>query len=264
MNIFLYEIKSLYKSTLIWICSLIGLSALFLSVYPSMTEDAAGLREIIGGYPEAVRAMLGINLDYITSILGFYSMIFSFVILAGAVQAMNLGLAMLTRESRERTADFLLVKPVSRFTIVTSKLCASLTLIIATNIAFSAISAWIANRVKIEAFDGKLFFMINLTLLFVQLIFLALGMVISLFFKKLKAVLPVSLSIVIGIYMIGVLFATDKEDVIRFLSPFRYFDITYIIENASYEGIYLITGAVIMAVSIISGYLIYIRKDIHA
>jgi ABC-2 type transport system permease protein len=229
-----------------------------------MTEDAAGLREIISGYPEAVRAMLGINLDYITSMLGFYSMIFSFIILAGAIQAMNLGLAMLTREVRERTADFLLVKPVSRFQIITSKLCASLTMILITNIAFSAISAWIANRVKIAAFDSKLFFMINLTLLFVQLIFLALGMVISLFFKKLKAVLPVSLSIVIGIYMIGALFATDKEDVIRFLSPFRYFDITYIIDNASYEGVYLIIGALIMAVSIISGYLIYIRKDIHA
>lgn len=264
MNIYRYELKSLWKSTLIWICCLLGLAALFLSIYPSMAEDAEGFRKIISNYPESVRAMLGINLDYITSILGFYSMIFSFIVLAGAIQAMNLGLSMLTKETRERTSDFLLVKPITRSTIVTAKLCAALTLILVTNIAFCSVSALIANSVKIDDFDGKRFLLINLTLFFLQLIFLAFGMMISVFFGKLKAVLPVSLGLVIGIYLVGALFTVDKEDAVRFLSPFRYFDITYIIDHATYEGIFVVTGAAIVVVSIITGYLVYIRKDIHA
>jgi ABC-2 type transport system permease protein len=107
--------------------------------------------------------------------------------------------------------------------------------------------------------------MINLTLFFIQLIFLALGVVISVFFHKLKSVLPISLGIVIGLYMIGALLATGtNEDAARFLSPFRYFDITYIINNASYESLYMIIGAVIIVATVVASYIIYIKKDIHA
>jgi ABC-2 type transport system permease protein len=265
MNIFLYELKSLRKSAIIWICSLIALAALYLSIYPSMAKDAVDFKNLISNYPPAVRAMLGINLDYITSILGFYSMIFSFIALCGAIQAMNLGVSILSKETRERTADFLLVKPVSRSVIVSSKLLAAFTTLLITNIVFCAASSVIANSVKTADFSGKLFFMINLTLFFIQLMFLGLGVVISVFFKKLKSVLPISLGVVFGLYMIGALLATGKnDDIARFISPFKYFDIPYIIKNANYETTYLITGAAIVIITIVESYMIYIKKDIHA
>jgi ABC-2 type transport system permease protein len=265
MNMFLYELKSLRKSTIIWICALIALAALYLSIYPSMAKDAVDFKELLSNYPPAVRAMLGINLDYITSILGFYSMIFSFIALGGAVQAMNLGVSILSKETRERTADFLLVKPVSRSAIVNAKLLAAFTGIFATNLVFCVVSSIIANGVKTADFSGKLFFMINLTLLFIQLIFLAIGMVVSVFFNRIKSVLPISLGVVIGLYMFGALIAMGKnDDVARFISPFKYFDTTYIIKNASYEAPFLITGGVIVVAAVVASYIIYNKKDIHA
>lgn len=230
-----------------------------------MASDAEEFKKLLGGYPAPVRAMLGINLDYITSILGFYSMIFSFITLCGAIQAMNLGVSILSKESRERTADFLLVKPVSRSAVVSAKLLAALTAILATDVIFYAAVSALAAIVKTSDYNGKLFFMINLTLLFIQLIFLAVGVVISVFFKKLKSVLPISLGVVFGLYMIGALIATGQnDDAARYISPFKYFDITYIIKNASYEASYLITGAVIVVAAVAASYIIYNRKDIHA
>lgn len=265
MNMYLHELKSLLKSTIIWTCILIALAALYLSIYPSMAQDAEDFKKLLGSYPPAVRAMLGINLDYITSVLGFYSMIFSFITLCGAIQAMNLGVSIISKESRERTADFLLVKPVSRSAIVSSKLLAAVTTIFATNVVFYAASSIIANIVKTAGFNEKLFFMINLTLLFIQLIFLAVGLAISVFFKKLKAVLPISLGVVFGFYMIGALIATGKNnDTVRFISPFKYFDTAYIIKNASFEAPYLIAGAVIIVAAVAVSYIIYNKKDIHA
>lgn len=265
MNMYLHELKSLRKSTIIWTCVLIALAALFLSVYPSMANDAVDFKKLLSGYPAAVRAMLGINLDYITSILGFYSMIFSFITLCGAIQAMILGISILSKESRERTADFLLVKPVSRSAIISAKLLAAFTTIAATDIVFFTVSTLLANSVKTDDFSVKLFFLVNLTLFFIQLIFLALGVVISVFFKKLKSVLPISLGVVFGLYMIGALLATgDTEDAARFISPFKYFDITYIIQNAGYEASYLIIGGIIVIVAIVVTYIIYMKKDIHA
>jgi ABC-2 type transport system permease protein len=101
-------------------------------------------------------------------------------------------------------------------------------------------------------------------LLFIQLIFFAIGVVVSVLFNKIKSVLPVSLGIVFGFYFIGALIATGKNDGSRFISPFKYFDNSYIMKNSSYEAPYLIAGAVIVIVAIAASYFIYGRKDIHA
>lgn len=264
MNIYLHELKALRKSVIIWTCALIALSAMFFSIYPSMTRDAADFKKILSSYPAPVRAMFGINIDYITSILGFYSMIFSFIVLCGAIQAMNMGVSILSKEARERTADFLLVKPISRSVIVTAKLLAALTMLIITNLFFYGASLSIVSVVKTADYSVKLFSMINLTLFFVQLIFLAIGIAISVFFNKLKAVLPISLGVVFGSYIIGALVSTGNNDAARFISPFRYFDITYIIKNANYETSYLIAAAIIVIVAIVISYIVYTKKDIHA
>lgn len=264
MNMYLHELKSMRKSTLYWTCSLIALAAIYFSVYPGIASDAADFQKLLGNYPAPIRAALGISLDNITTILGFYSMVFSFIILCGAIQGMNLGIFILSREARERTTDFLLVKPVSRTSIVSAKLLSALTIILITNVIYTASAFLFAEMVKTADFSSKLFLMINLTLLFIQLIFLSLGMVTSVFFKRLKSYLPLSLGVTVGLYIAGALIATGKNDAERLVSPFKYFEITYIIKNASYESKYLIAGAVIVIVSIAVSYFIYSKKDMHS
>lgn len=265
MNIYLYELRSLRKSTIIWTCSLLALALLYLAIYPSIYNDAEDFKNLLSNYPANVRELLGINLDTITSILGFYSMIFSFILLFGTIQAMNLGVSILSKESRERTADFLLVKPISRISIISAKLLAALTSLIITNIIFIGGCFIFANIFKTEDYSAKIFFFINLSMFFEQLIFLGIGLLISVFFNKIKSVLPISLGFVFGFYMIGALLAVgENEETLRFISPFKYFDIIYIINHAAYETPYLILSGIIVIVSIAVSYVIYNKKDIHA
>lgn len=264
MNMYLHELRSLRKSTVIWTVAMIALAALYFSLYPGIAKDAADFQKMLGAYPAPVRAALGISLDNIATILGFYAMVFSFITLCGAIQAMNLGVSILSKEARERTADFLLVKPVSRPMIVSAKLLAALTMLVVTDVVYIAAAFLFANMVKTAAYNITVFLMINLTLFFIQLIFLALGVVISVFFNKLKSVLPISLGVVFGLYTIGAIIANGKNGAERFISPFKYFDINYIIKHASYETPYLITGTVIVILTIAITYIIYSKKDIHA
>jgi ABC-2 type transport system permease protein len=265
MNIYLNELKALRKSAIIWTCSMTALSFLYLSIYPSIAADATDFKQLLSNYPESIRAMLGINLDYIASLIGFYSMIFSFIILCGTIQSTILGVSILSKEVRERTADFLLVKPVSRTAIVSAKLLAALTIILLTDAIFYSVSVLLANAVKTIDYSNQLFFLINLTLLFIQLIFLAAGMLISLFFNKLKSVLPISLGLVFGFYILGAILTTGKdEEKLRVLSPFQYYKIPYIIEHAAYEIPYLILGGAIIVCCITASFMIYKHKDIHA
>lgn len=265
MNIYLQEFKSLRKSAIIWSCSMSALAVLFLSLYPSVASDAIDYKEILSNYPATIREMLGINLEFVSTLIGLYALSFTFVLLCAAIQAMNLGVSILSREARERTADFLLVKPVSRTQIVFAKLAAAISILVFTEIIYYIIAFVAANIFKTENFNNKIFFLVNFTMFFLQLIFLAIGMFVSVFFKKIKNVLPLSLGFVFGFYLIGSLLATgsDKEAK-RFLSPFQYFDLTYIMKHSAYEWSYLLTGAMIVIVCITAGFIIYNKKDIHA
>ena len=264
MNMYLHELKSLRKSTIIWLCAMVAIALLYLSMYSGIANDAKAFKDLMSGYPPQVQAMLGVSIDSITSLLGFYSMVATFVVLLGAIQAMNFGVSILSKETRERTADFLLVKPVSRTAIVNAKVLAALTMFLATDLIYYAFASFQISIFKQSDYNLKVFFLINLSLLFIQLIFFSLGVVISVFFNKIKSVLPISLGVVFGLYLIGALLATGKDDGSRFISPFKYFDYTYIIKNAGYEAPYLITGSIIVIIAIAATYFIYCRKDIHA
>ncbi|WP_342561005.1 ABC transporter permease subunit [Paenibacillus sp. FSL R7-0345] len=265
MNMYRYELKALRKSGAGWTCAMIALAALFLIIYPGMVSDAADFTKLLEGYPASVRAMLGINLDYLTSVPGFYSMVFVYIALCGAIQAMHLGASILSKESRERTADFLLVKPVSRSSIVSAKLLAACTIILATELVFFVVAALIASAVASADFNLHLFFMLNLPLLFLQLMFLALGLATSVFFSRLKNVLPLTLGVVFGLYLAGVLLAAGSEgDAARYLSLFQYFDSIYIIEHKAFELQYVMAGALMVAAAVSVSYRVYIKKDIHA
>lgn len=264
MNIYLQELKSLRKSAITWTIALVALAAMYFSIFPGVLQDAEGVRQLFAGYPESVRAILGVSLDSIATLLGFYSMVFTFITVSAAIQAMIYGVTILSRETRERTADFLLVKPVSRSTIVTAKLLAALTAILATNLVYNLAALLLANSIKTAEYSPRLFLMINATMLFIQLIFLAIGMLCSVTIRKLKSVLPVSLGTVFGLFIVGALLATSADSAERFISPFKYFDTNYIIQHSGYEVTYLLVGAAIFVLGIAASYLIYIRKDVHA
>ena len=264
MNIFFHELKAYRKSTIIWTFSLIMVALLFLSMFPSFAKDADEFKKLLAGYPLAMRKAIGLNLENIFTILGFYSYALTFTTLCAAIQAMNLGTAIVSKEAREKTADFLLTKPVTRTQILTSKLLAAFTSLLITNVVYLVAANIIASQVKTADYSVKKFVMLSLTMFFIQLIFLAIGILFSVIIPKIKSVLTVSLATVFAFYFLGVISETSGDDVKRYFSPFKYFDNTYIIKHSNYEGSFLIAGAVIVAAAITASYFIYLKRDIHA
>ena len=261
---FLHELKAYRKSTIIWTCSLVVVTVLFLLMYPNFSKNEVAVRKLLEGYPEAVRKAAGISIDSFFSILGFYSYIFIYIVLCGAIQAMNLGVSIVSKEARQKTADFLLTKPVTREQIITSKILAALTLLVITNIVYLIVATFMISVIKIEPFDMKIFIMISITLFFVQLIFMSLGIIISVAFPKIKSVIAVSLGTVFGFFIINMFDSVIGDKVLRYITPFKYFDAAYIIKHGTYEMSYVIVEIVVIIVAITVSYLIYAKKDVHA
>ncbi|TMU87556.1 ABC transporter permease [Bacillus sp. BHET2] len=261
MNIFLYELKAYRKSTLIWTGALVALVILFMSMFPSISKEIDEFKKLLEGFPEGVRKALGIQVESIGSLNGFYSYVFLYITLCGAIQAMNLGVSISSKEIREKTADFLLTKPVTRTKILGSKLLAALTSLSFTNIVYIFFAIMIANLVKVEAFSLYVFLLISLTLLFTQLMMFAIGIFIAVIFPKLKSVITVSLGVVFAFFLIGMVAATEEAS--RYFTPFKYFDYTYIMKQERYEWSFLFVGLILFTISLAVSFIIYNKKDIH-
>jgi len=263
MNIFLHELKECRKSIIIWAFSMTLLSVMYIFIFKGLGSDIESFKAFLNNMPDVMKKVFNIYIDSISTLEGFYSFVFSFVVLCGAIQAMNLGTAIVSKEVRDRTADFLMTKPVSRIYIMTSKLMAVFSALVITNIIYQMLTILAAVAI-VNAFNLKTFFMISLTMFFVQLIFMALGILVSVIAGKIKSVISVSLSTVFGFYIFGSLGSFLGEEIVRYLSPFRYFDTGYIIEHNAYETSFVAVSIVIIIAAIVGSYLVYIKKDVHA
>lgn len=263
MNIFLHELQAYRKSTIIWTCSLAALIILYLAIFPAFSNDIAETKKLLEGFPEGLRKAMGLSLENFFTLLGFYSYVFIYITLCGSIQAMNLGTSIISKEVRTKTADFLLTKPVSRNRIMTAKLLAALTSLIITNLIYLFIAGYMALLIKPGAFSMKIFLMISATLFFIQLIFLVLGVVVSVFVPRIKSVLPISLGTVFGFFILNMFDSIIGEKALRYITPFKYFDTAYIIKNASYETTFIVIELIFIFVALTVSYLVYSKKDIH-
>lgn len=264
MNVFWYELGTLRRSTLIWTLTLSSISILFLSIYPAYATNASLVISIFEGFPIAVREAAGIYLEHFFSVSGYYGFVFTYIALCGAIQAMYLGLAIISKEMRMRTADFLLTKPIKRSAILMSKLSASLISLILTNIVYIIVTVIMANSVAIGDYSLITVILMSLSLFFIQLMFLSLGMFFATFAKKIKSVLPITLSTVFAFYAISMLGSVIGDENIKYFSPFKYFDINYIIENATYENKFFILSCLWIALAIALTFWHYTQKEVRS
>lgn len=264
MNIFWHELRSNQRSTFIWAISLSVLAILFLSLFPSFTKDIDASKKILEHLPLALREALGISLKNFFTIFGFFGYLFNFVVLAGAIQAMNLGVGAISKEDSGKTADFLLTKPVGRAKIITAKLLAALTSLILTNIVFITSAFIAANVASTDRFSATIFLLITATLFLVQLVFLALGALFSVVIPKIRSVITVTLPTIFTFFIIGSLGAIIGNESVRYITPFKFYDTTYIINNGRYEVPYVVIEAIFVIVAISVTYIVYSRRDIKA
>jgi ABC-2 type transport system permease protein len=239
------------------------LAIMYIFIYKALGKDIEQFKVVINNLPDVMKKALNLYLGSITKLEGFYSFVFVFVVLCGAIQAMNLGTGIVSKEIRDKTADFLMTKPVSRDRILTSKLLAATASLFITNIIYLVLTISAAYSV-VGSYNLKLFLMVSVTLLFVQLTFMAFGIIFSVIAGKVRSVISVSISTVFGFYIIGTLGSVIGDEYVRYISPFRYFDMSYILQHSAYETRFIVLGIILIIASIAGSYLIYLKKDIHA
>lgn len=263
INIFKQEFKMNLKSVITWSLSVTALIFVFISLFPSLAKDAELLNEMMVNFPPELLAAFGMSGIDLSTVLGFYGLVFLFVQICLAIQAANYGISLVSIEERELTADFLLAKPVGRTQILTTKYLAAFTSLTTTNIVI-----WISSIGFISIFrdgreyDVKPLILLLSSIVIFQLFFLTVGVLISLLVKRVRSVTPYSMALAFGMYVLSAFSGMLGDSTLEKITPFKHFDPNYIVQHAAYDIPLVWISVVAIVISLVGSYLLYTRRDI--
>lgn len=265
MNIYLHEFRMNIRSVVTWSIGIFLLILIYMSVFSSFAIDAEVLNEMMAEFPEEFLTAFGMNGVDLSSVLGYFGIITLFVQLCVAIQASNYGFSLVSVEERELTADFLLTKPVGRPRILTSKLLAAI-----SGLAITASVVWISSFVLISVFrdgrpyDTKTLVLLLLTIVFLQLFFLSVGMLLSLFKRRIRSVTPYSMGLVFGLYILSAFSGMIGDDKLSNVTPFKHFEANYIVANGALDGPLVLLSVSVIIIAVVGSYILYARRNIHS
>ncbi len=255
------------KSTMLWTTILLVYNISMLLLYPSLAGAMKDkMNVMLQAFPKEMIAAFGMDKVSITELLGFYNTYcYLLVTILGGIFAMLQGISVLSKEEDEKTAEFLMSKPITRNRILVEKVCAVLTNILILNIAVSIISYGAIKYVSSEPYSQKALLLLFLGPILMQVTFAAVGLLISVFIVKARINIPAGVGIVLGMYFISILATvSDKANFLKYVTPFKFVDGADLITGKTIEPVYLvIMAAVTLACTFMAG-LIYNKKDIVA
>jgi ABC-2 type transport system permease protein len=266
MNMILRELKANRRALIIWsVCMfLFVLSGMAkYTAYTSGTTGGPSINDLLKTMPTSVKALLGFGSFDVSTMAGYFAVLFIYMELTVAIHAALLGAGIIAKEERDKTTEYLMVKPVSRASVITSKLIAALINVIVINII-----TLLSSLVMVSAYNkgkdisGEISVMI-LSMFIVQLIFLSLGAVLAACMRNPKASGSIATGILLIAYFVSKI--TDMTDRLNFLdliSPFKYFDLNKIVAgNGLNIGIVLFSLALVAAFTVLT-YIFYKKRDL--
>ena len=261
MTLFLHELKRGRLSLLIWTAAISFMLGVCIIIYPEMATEMNEISDTfanMGAFSEA----FGMDQLNFGEFMGYFGVECGNTLgLGGALFAATLGISMLAKEEKDRTAEFLLSHPISRAQVLRTKLFAMLAQILILNLAVAAVSYGCILIIGEEP-DLRALLLLFLANIFLQLELAAITFGLSSLLHS--GGFGIGLGLALGFYFINLLAnLTEALKFLKYLTPFGYTDGGQIIQNETLEWRYLLVGGLFAAAGIFLAFFHYRKKDIQ-
>ncbi len=264
MNIFIREMRAHLKSLIIWCISVILIIAMGMMKYAAFSKTGESVEKMMAAMPEVFKTMFGVGFFNLTEVRGYYGVFFLYFVLMATIHAVMLGATIISKEERDKTAEFLFVKPAGRKKIITSKVLAVIANMIIFNMTTLVSSIIIVGAYnKGESIDKDI--VLLMTAMFIlQLIFMSIGTATAAISKNPKKAASVSMGILLGTYIVSI--AVDmnsKLENLKYFTPFKYFEAKNLMLNGELEPTFVLLSIVIIGVLSSATYIFYTKRDLN-
>ncbi len=264
MNIFFRELRSNLKSLLIWSGILILFNFVGFSKFSAFYGNPQ-LLTVLDSMPPALISSLNMNAFNLTTVTGFFGIMIIYFNLILSISAAMWGSDIISKEERDRTVEFSLTLPVTRGRLVTAKIAT-----VVVNCIVLLLVTWGSTVIFAQKYqpDSEFYRFVSitmLTLLLLQMIFMALGVFLGCAMKKHKQSGSIAVSILLVSYFISIITGLSKDlDFLKYFTPFKYFDPAVLLRESKLEPTFVGLSLILIAVSIAGAYLAYSKRDLYS
>ena len=258
MTIFTRECRARLKSTLIWSAVAVVLAYLSMWKFGNLAATGDSMTQLFASMPKVLMAFFGmVGLDVNRSD-HYFGVVHVFLLAMGGVFAAMAGAGALADEESDKTADFLLTRPVTRVGVLTQKLLAVL-----LQIVVFCVFTVLGSVASYTAETGEPFpYILPLGMFITMLYFAALGFGIAALSRRPKRSASLSAMTLLGFYLLGVLYqSSDALRILRFVTPFEYASALRLL-NGWHTLYYFGLSLLLTAAFIAAAYLRYPKRDI--
>ena len=261
MTLVRHELRQGKTPFLIWPASIGFLLVICIFLFPEMKGQMDSVSDVFASMGSFTQAFGMDRLNFGT-LIGFYAVECGNVLgLGGAFFASLCAVGVLSKEEKDKTAEFLLTHPVSRKRIITEKLIAVLIQITALNVIIYALAIGSIAAVG-EDIPWKEISLLHLAYYLLQLELAGICFGISAFLRKGSA--GAGLGIAAMMYFLNLIAnIADVADFLKYITPFGYCEGADIVSNGSLDMTLVSVGAVMGIIGVLLAYLHYTKKDIH-
>lgn len=263
MNIIIHELKSNLISLILWTAALVTIIFL-VSFEFAVFQGNEQIQEFMDSplFQQFYQA-LGAGAVSIMTPEGFLSLLSIYIYVPLSIHAGLLGAGIISKEEKNKTAEYLFTLPVSRMQVLLSKFIAGLIYVILGNLIVIGSALIIFSRFETSPEYYQFLRNLSIGVFATQLIFYAIGLGLASILKDYKRSGSITVGVLLGTYMISVLSnMVEEANFLRFVSPFRYFSSTEMIEN-EFSLSYIIISILIISVGITSLFYFYRKRDLY-
>ncbi|MBE6638781.1 MAG: ABC transporter permease [Ruminococcaceae bacterium] len=260
MTIFLHELKRNKLSLILWSAIVSFMLGICILIYPDMSSQMGQISDMfanMGSFTDA----FGMDQVNFGEFSGYFAIECGNVLgMGGAFFAAILGISALSKEERDKTGEFLLTHPISRYQIISEKLFSVITQITLLNLIVLIVSI-LCILIIGEAASYKTLLLLFLSYYLLQLEIACITFGISAFLRG--SSLGIGLALATGFYFLNIISnLTEKVEFLKFITPFAYADGAQITSTQSLAVKYFIPGCIYAIIGVAAAYYQYPKKDI--
>jgi len=231
--------------------------------YETLLGAGDSANNLIKQLPSSIQAIFGLTGFDLMKVSGYFGVMFMYIALMATIHAVLLGADIISKEERDRTSEFLFVKPILRSKIISLKIMAGLVCLVIFNILTAASSVYFVNLYGKDTSITVDIVNLMVGLFFMQLIFFFIGTAVASVIKKAKISSSIATAVLLMAFILTFFINMNQDlDNLKYFTPFKYFDAKDILANGSLDIFYVILSSFIVLAMIGLTYRVYSKRDL--
>lgn len=264
MNLFFRELKAHRKGLLFWS---IGMLLMVLSgvakFYGYSGNGQSNINGMLELFPKSLQVLFGLEGFDLTMASGVYGILFMYIALMAVIHAVLLGTDLISKEERDKTTEFLFAKPISRTKVVTAKLLAGVVNIVVLNLVTLVSAIYTVAYYSKDTSANADIVLLTYALFLLQLLFLLVGASVAAISKRARTASGLATTILLVTFILYfAINLSGKIDVLKYLTPFKYFEARTIIANGQLDPFYVGLSIVLTLALVATTYVTYKKRDL--